>query len=42
MTKGFLIEENQRLKQEIEILKNYQNQIENTSKEDIEFDFDYE
>ena len=42
MTKGFLIEENQRLKQEIEILKNYKNQIENTSKEDIEFDFDYE
>ena len=38
MTKGFLIEENKRLKQEIEILKNSKQKKENISQEDIEID----
>ena len=40
MQNGFLIEENKRLKQEIEILKNNRKEIENTSQEDIEFDYE--
>lgn len=40
MQKGFLLEENKRLKQEIEILKNRNKEIENTSKEDIDFDYE--
>lgn len=40
MTKGFLIEENKRLKQEIEILKNSKKEIENTSQEDIDYDYE--
>lgn len=40
MTKGFLIEENKRLKQEIEMLKNNKEQIENTSIEDIDYDYE--
>ncbi len=39
MTKGFLIEENKRLKQEIEILKNSKQKKENISQEDIEIDY---
>lgn len=40
MTKGFLIEENKRLKQEIETLKNSKEEIENTSQEDIDYDYE--
>ncbi|MGN1311638.1 MAG: JAB domain-containing protein [Bacilli bacterium] len=40
MTKGFLIEENKRLKQEIEMLKNSKKEIENTSQEDIDYDYE--
>lgn len=40
MTKGFLIEENKRLKQEIEMLKNSKEEIENTSQEDIDYDYE--
>lgn len=40
MTKEFLIEENKRLKQEIEMLKNNKEQIENTSQEDIDYDYE--
>lgn len=40
MTKGFLIEENKRLKQEIETLKNNKEQIENTSQEDVDYDYE--
>lgn len=40
MQKGFLLEENKRLKQEIEILKNRNKEIENPSKEDIDFDYE--
>ena len=39
MTKGFLIEENKKLKQEIEILKNSKQKKENISQEDIEIDY---
>lgn len=40
MTKGFLTEENKRLKQEIETLKNSKEEIENTSQEDIDYDYE--
>ena len=40
MTKGFLIEENKKLKQEIEMLKNSKEEIENTSQEDIDYDYE--
>lgn len=40
MTKGFLIEENKRLKQEIETLKNSKEEIENTSQEGIDYDYE--
>lgn len=40
MTKGFLIEENKRLKQEIEMLKNTKEEIENTLHEDIDYDYE--
>lgn len=40
MTKGFLIEENKRLKHEIEMLKNTKEEIENTLQEDIDYDYE--
>ena len=38
-TKSFLLEENKKLKQEIEYLKNNKEEIENTSQEDIDYDY---
>ena len=38
-TKSFLLEENQKLKQEIEYLKNNKKEIENSSQEDIDYDY---
>lgn len=38
--KEFLFEENQKLKQEIEMLKNNKEEIENTSQEDIDYDYE--
>ena len=38
--KKFLIEENKRLKQEIEMLKNNKEEIENTSQEDVDYDYE--
>ena len=39
MTKSFLLEENKKLKQEIEYLKNNKEEIENISQEDIDYDY---